>query len=156
MKPYIKPGINIVDLGCGGGIFSVVAARITDNESHIYAVDVQQEMLDITNALAKKRGMSHKISLHLCDAGSISLEDHIADFVLAIDMIHETGDPASTFAQISRITKSSGVLMAMEPKMHVDDELFAETVDLANKNGFVLEKPLSSIMGRGAIFRKDS
>ena len=44
---HIKPGQTICDMGCGNGFYSLKLARLTGKSGKVYAVDIQQEMLDL-------------------------------------------------------------------------------------------------------------
>jgi ubiquinone/menaquinone biosynthesis C-methylase UbiE len=154
LKPIVKPGDKVVDLGCGGGVFSVAAARMVGNKGIVYAVDVQQGMLDLTQKYATKHKMNSRIKTHLCNATSLNLERDLADLVLAVHMVHETGNPPELMKGISLIIKKGGLLLVLEPKMHVNAELFKETTNLLREHGFELVEMKNSIMGMGGLYRK--
>ena len=48
LAPYVKPGMSVLDFGCGMGIFSVAMARMVGDEGQVIAVDVQQQMLELS------------------------------------------------------------------------------------------------------------
>jgi len=154
LKPLIKKGDTIVDLGCGGGVFSVAAAKLTGESGKVYAVDLQQKMLDITKKLARKNGLEDNINCHLCNATSLDLEEELADLVIAFHMVHETGNPSALVKEIGKITKKDGLFLVMEPKMHVNKKMFDETTQQSEINGFVMEKDMSTLLGMGALYRK--
>src|SRR5437762_14348189 len=40
----VKRGMAICDMGCGNGFYSLQLAKMTGDDGHIYAVDIQPEM----------------------------------------------------------------------------------------------------------------
>jgi len=46
VMPYIKPGMTVLDLGCGPGFFAVEIARLLNDSGKVIAADLQQGMLD--------------------------------------------------------------------------------------------------------------
>src|SRR5256885_656461 len=51
---HLKPGDAIADIGAGTGFYTRRMAKLVGNEGLIYAVEIQQEMLDLlTNKMAQ-------------------------------------------------------------------------------------------------------
>src|SRR4029078_9818986 len=48
----VKRGMAICDMGCGNGVYSLQLAKMTGDEGHFYAVDIQPEMLKLLNQRA--------------------------------------------------------------------------------------------------------
>ena len=43
--PYVKPGMTVMDVGCGMRLFSIPMARMVGDEGRVIAVDLRQKML---------------------------------------------------------------------------------------------------------------
>lgn len=54
LKPFIKEGMHILEIGPGMGFFTLPMAHMVGPVGKIFAVDVQQQMLDHLSARAKK------------------------------------------------------------------------------------------------------
>ena len=54
--PYVKPGMTVMDVGCGMGLFSIGMARMVGDGGLVIAVDLQQKMLDGLQKRAKRAG----------------------------------------------------------------------------------------------------
>jgi len=54
-KLGVKPGMNVCDMGCGNGFYTVKMAKMAGDKGHVYAVDIQPEMLE---KLVKQTGWS--------------------------------------------------------------------------------------------------
>ena len=45
--PFVKPGMTVMDVGCGMGMFSIAMAKMVGGSGLVIAVDLQQKMLDV-------------------------------------------------------------------------------------------------------------
>ena len=59
--PYVKPGMTVMDVGCGVGWFSIPMARMVGDHGKVIAVDLQQQMLDMLRRRAEKAGVAARI-----------------------------------------------------------------------------------------------
>ena len=75
----IKPGEVVIDLGCGSGFFSVLAAKM--GASKVYAVDVMPQAAALTRRNARRNGVESCVEVF---AGSLfePLPDVQADLVI--------------------------------------------------------------------------
>jgi len=62
----IKPGEVVIDLGCGSGFFSILAAK--RGASKVYAVDIMPEAARLTRRNAQRNGVASRIEVF---AGSL-------------------------------------------------------------------------------------
>ena len=89
--PYVKPGMTVMDVGCGMGFCSITMAKIVGDSGHVIAVDLQQKMLDVLRQRATMAGVANRIRLHKCEQDRLGV-DAQADFALAFMMVHEVPD----------------------------------------------------------------
>ena len=90
----IAPGQTVVDLGCGPGYFTLPAAALAGSSGRSYAVDIQQELLDICRRRTEEAGLSNVETVH-SEESHVPLPDACADRVFAAFVLHETDDPAA-------------------------------------------------------------
>src|SRR5512138_1252037 len=55
----IRPGETVLDIGCGGGIDTVLAARRVGPAGRVVALDFLPEMLDRTSAVVREAGLGN-------------------------------------------------------------------------------------------------
>jgi cyclopropane fatty-acyl-phospholipid synthase-like methyltransferase len=55
----VRPGMRVLDLGCGPGRIAIPAAERVGQLGNVVAVDVQQTMLDEVQTRAEQRGITH-------------------------------------------------------------------------------------------------
>lgn len=131
----VKPGMRILDLGCGSGFTSVGLARLTGSGGSVLCVDVQQEMLDITKSRLDKAGLTNIARFHLCEADSLNLSGTF-DFANAFWMAHETPDIGKFLKETYESLAPGGLFFIAEPKFHVNKKDLQRMIDLAREIGF--------------------
>lgn len=131
---YISEGMTVLDIGPGMGFFSIPTARMVGKSGRVIAVDVQEKMLEVLRKRAEKAGVAGRIVTRLCQPDSIGVSESI-DLCLAINVAHEVPDAGSLFSQIRAILKPTGKLLLVEPRGHVSEKEFQDTLALAAATG---------------------
>ena len=138
IRPYITEGMNVLDIGCGMGFFSIPAARLVGDSGKVVCVDLQEKMIKGLIKRAEKAGVLHRIDARTCSLSSLELNDIAGkiDFALAFALIHEVPDKARLLSEIGDTMKQTGKLLIAEPTGHVSKTEFHDTVAIAQKAGF--------------------
>lgn len=105
----LKPGMRVLETGCGTGFFSEIFAR-TGVELH--AIDLAQNLLD--KAVERCAGLG--VHFRLCDVEAMPYEDEFFDAVVGIRVLHHLDLP-SAFKEINRVLKPGGTIGFCEPNM---------------------------------------
>ena len=87
LEAWIREGMTAADIGCGPGS-TVPTARLVGSSGRVYAVDLQQGMLDKVQRKARSAGLQNRITLHRCPEEYIGLDTPL-DFALCFWMMHE-------------------------------------------------------------------
>ena len=154
VRDYIQPGNTVIDLGCGPGFFSIEMAKMVAPSGRVIAVDLQPQMLAKVERKAKRHGVFECVACHQCEASRIGL-DVKADFILAYYMLHETPDPRSYLLKVKALMKEDARLLVVEPKMHVAEQAFQQSVREAQEVGFrVVDYPANK-GGRSVLLGLD-
>lgn len=139
--PYIKPGMMVMDVGCGMGLYSIAMAKLVGKQGRVIAVDLQQKMLDVLRQRAEKAGVADRIQRHKCEEDRLGVDAQV-DFALAFMMVHEVPDQRRLLGEIQACLKPGGKLLIAEPRLHVSGKAFARTVALAAGAGLrTIEEP---------------
>jgi len=154
LSPHVGPGDTALDLGCGGGFFTVELARLVGPEGRVIAVDLQPEMLDFTRERVTKVGLLDRVTLHRCRDDDLGLAGVEADFALAFYIVHEVPDRQAFLAQLARLLKSGARFLMVEPRHHASSAVLNEITGEAEKVGLSVERPLRLVLGRGSLFVK--
>lgn len=141
LKPYIKQGMSVLDLGCGPGVFTVEIAKLVGEAGKVVAADLQDGMLEIVAGKMKGTAFEQRVVLHKCQENSIGLAGKI-DFILAFWMVHEVPDHERLFEELKSILKPGGKLYIIEPKFHVSRPAFQKMNDGLVRTGFkIVDRP---------------
>ena len=141
LKPYIKYGMTVLDVGCGPGFFSVEIAKMLDSTGKVIAADVQDGMLDKIRKKINGTDLEQRIELHKSDYETIGVVEKV-DFVLTFWMVHEVRNQKKFFEELSSILNPNGLIFIIEPKIHVSKKAFKSMVNLVKESGFtIIESP---------------
>ena len=145
--------MTVADIGCGMGYFSIAMARMVGKSGSVFAVDLQQKMLDIMRRRAEKAGVDARISPVLASEDDIRMQNKV-DFVLLFWMVHEVKDAGHFFSQISGVLKEGGKALYVEPRIHVSESRFRKIVESAWEKGFQINHAPSVRLSRSALLVK--
>ena len=109
----IQPGMTVADVGAGNGYFSLRLARRVKDSGRVFAVDIQQGMLDLLETNKKREGLKN-IELVLSTPTDPRLPPAAVDLALLVDVYHEFQQPEEMVAGIRTALKSDGVLVLVE------------------------------------------
>jgi ubiquinone/menaquinone biosynthesis C-methylase UbiE len=141
LKPFIKDGMTVLDLGCGPGFFTMEMAEIVGKRGKVTAADLQEEMLDIVRKKAAGTSLQSIIEYHKCESDKTGLSG-IFDFVFVFYMLHEVPDQIVFLQEVHSLIKPDGKVLIVEPKFHVTKMDFNNSEAIMNKAGFeIIEKP---------------
>lgn len=116
----IEPGEIVLDLGCGAGLDTVLAARRTGPTGHVYALDLLPEMLARTAAAAADADLGNVETLE-AEMEAIPLPDGSVDRVISNGTINLSPRKARVFAECARVLAPGGELWASDLTVDVDD-----------------------------------
>ena len=109
----LKSGDVVADLGAGTGYYSWRMANLVGDKGLVYAVDIQQEMLD----LLAKRMEQRKITNVKGVLGTIKdpkLPARSVDLALMVDVYHEFDHPLEMMQAICQALKPGGRVVVVE------------------------------------------
>lgn len=120
----VKPGMTVVDFGCGPGGFSVAAARLVGPAGQVYAVDINPLALASVQRSAERRDMQNIRTMH---GGTLDeVPGSSADIVLLYDILHDFPHPAPVMQGIHRVLKPGGLLSVSDH--HLQEALILAAV----------------------------
>jgi len=105
----LRRGERVVDIGCGAGIDSLIAARMVGIEGHIIGIDMTPAMLEKARACAKQAGIVNT-EFRQGYGEEIPLEDGWADVVISNGVLNLMPDKDAALAEMARILKPEGRL----------------------------------------------
>jgi ubiquinone/menaquinone biosynthesis C-methylase UbiE len=105
----IEPGETILDLGCGAGIDSILAAFRTGPAGRVIALDFLPDMLERTAQAAAETGLANVEPLE-GDMEAIPLPDRSVDHIISNGVINLAPRKARVLAECARVLRPGGKL----------------------------------------------
>ena len=133
---YVWEGMQVLDIGCGFGHFTIGLARLVGPSGRVTALDLQEQMLRKTMSRAKKRGVADVVQPKLSNGDDLGQANSF-DFVLASNVLHEVPDQAVLIAQVAVVLKPEGLFYIMEPFGHVKIQDFEKEIGLCRAAGLL-------------------
>ncbi len=105
----IRPGMTVVDYGCGPGSYIRKASGLAGADGRVCAVDIHELAVEAVRERIAGENLTN-VSALLAAREGCPLEDGSADIVYALDMFHMVADPSEFLKELRRISKKDGVL----------------------------------------------
>lgn len=113
----LKPGISVVDLGCGPGDYSIPIATVIGSEGHVYAVDLWQGCIEFLQSEIKRLGIVN-IEPILADMSKrLPFDGDSIDVCLMATILHDLKENQShdaALSEVKRILKKDGIFAIVE------------------------------------------
>lgn len=109
----LKPGDAAADIGAGTGYFSWRMAKNVGKQGKVYAVDIQQEMLDLLVKKMTDRGVTNVVPV-LGTIEDASLPAKAVDLAIMVDVYHEFSHPFEMMQSICSALKPGGRVVFVE------------------------------------------
>jgi arsenite methyltransferase len=122
----IEPGSTVLDIGCGAGIDSIIAARITGPKGRVIGLDFLPEMLSRTALAAAEAGLDNVETLE-GEMEAIPLSNLSIDHVIANGVINLSPRKSRVLAECARVLRADGALCISDLTMQ-DEELPPEVL----------------------------
>ena len=103
---------EVADVGCGPGFFTIPLAKYLF-DGRVYALDVQQEMLDATQKEVEKVNLTN-VELMLNKENELLLKDESLDGVFMAFVLHEAESVSGLLGEARRCLRKGGWLAALD------------------------------------------
>jgi SAM-dependent methyltransferase len=109
----IPEGVTILDLGCGAGLDSLIAAGRTGPTGRVIGVDFSEAMLARARQAATEAG-AENVEFHRASAEELPLEDGLIDVALVNGIFNLNPVRDAIFAELARVVRRGGAVYAAE------------------------------------------
>ena len=108
------PGMAIADLGAGSGYFTRRFLRVLNDTGAVYAIDVEQPMLDYIQASLEGHERASRVQLILTTPDSHGLPARSVDLVFVCNVYHHLGNRAVYFRHAMQVLKPGGRIAVID------------------------------------------
>ena len=129
---------NVLDVGCGVGHWSFVLSDILPQNTHLTGIDREPAWVQKATETAASLSLSERYSFQAGDANAIPFPDNHFDMVTCQTVLIHVGDVAHVLAEMIRVLKPGGILIAIEPN-NIARSLCLSTLDLDNAIDDILD-----------------
>jgi len=152
----VKKGMQVLEVGCGSGAFTTFVARAIGEKGKVYALDIQEKMLEqLKNKLLKPDNRDIKnIEMINKSAYELPFENNSIDLVYMVTVLPEIPDRNRALLEIKRVLKPGGILAITELLPDPDYPLKSTTIRLGREAGFSLDKALGNFWNYTVRFKK--
>ncbi len=110
LLPHLRPGMSLLDVGCGPGSISLDLAGLV---THVVGIDGADAAIERAKAEAVRRGV-HNIEFRIADAYELPFEDDSFDVVHAHQVLQHLGNPVRALVEARRVVKPGGIVAARD------------------------------------------
>jgi ubiquinone/menaquinone biosynthesis C-methylase UbiE len=152
----IKPGMKVLEIGCGSGAFTLEAARTAGQQGKVYALDIQEDMLGKLRTKLSRPGNSDIRNIEIINRSAYELpfEAGFIDLVLMVTVLQEVPDKPRVLAEIKRILKPAGILAVSEFLPDPDYPWRSTTERMLSKSGLIFEAFSGNLWSYTVRFKK--
>jgi ubiquinone/menaquinone biosynthesis C-methylase UbiE len=111
----LQSGMVFMDIGCGDGFFSILAAKKVGANGKVYAVDTDASAIERLKQKAKTEGLKN-ITAKAGKAEDTVFCNQCADFVFYSMDLHDFNDPAKVLQNAKKMIKPNGRLIDLDWK----------------------------------------
>jgi ubiquinone/menaquinone biosynthesis C-methylase UbiE len=107
LLPSLRPGLDLLDVGCGPGTITVdLAARVAPGR--VLGLDVSPDPLAEAQAAAAAAGVA--VEFEVGDVYALEIEDGSFDVVHAHQVLQHLTDPVAALREMARVCRPGGVV----------------------------------------------
>jgi SAM-dependent methyltransferase len=111
----VHPGMTVVDVGCGTGIYTRVLASRLHGEGKAIGIDLQPALIAHAHQVTQAEGWGELVEYIPGDATALPLPDACADVVFCNSLLWLLPDAGSALREMRRVLRPGGRALAAEP-----------------------------------------
>jgi ubiquinone/menaquinone biosynthesis C-methylase UbiE len=108
----LRPGMRVLDVGCGPGDVSFVAARLVGPTGAVLGVDAAPDIVEFARARAAERGVSN-VRFEQTVIADLTLDEPV-DAVIGRLILMHLPDPVAVLRQLAALVRPGGLIAFSE------------------------------------------
>ena len=113
--PHLRPGQELLDVGCGPGTITADLARLV-TPGQVIGVDAADEPLGIAASEATAAGLTN-LTYEVGDVYALACADDRFDVVHAHQLLQHLADPVAALVEMGRVCRPGGVVAVRDADM---------------------------------------
>jgi len=109
----IKPGEQILDIGCGAGVDTILAAILAEPKGSVIGVDVVTEMIERAECNRALMDLEN-VKFQKASGESLPFAEDTFDVVISNGVINLIPDKEAAMSEVIRVLKPAGRLMVAD------------------------------------------
>lgn len=149
----LKPGMSVLDAGCGPGRLTIPLAKAIGPQGKVTALDLQQRMLERVEEKARNDNL-HNIQYVNAGIGDGKLAQSHYDRALLVTVLGEIPNQQKALKELFDALKPGGILSITEVIFDPHFQRQNKVLNLANQAGFQEKKTIGSSLSYIMLFEK--
>lgn len=110
----LRPGLRVVDVGCGTGDFTRYLAELAGPDCEIIGIDSRPSSVKAAIRETKRLKLGNNVSYRIGDAYSLPVDNNYSDLTCCRTLLIHLKEPSKAIEEIARVTRAGGVVAAIE------------------------------------------
>lgn len=112
----LKTGQRVADLGAGGGLFTLQAARLVGNQGEVYAVDIMKTILSDIESKSRMANLYNikTVWSNIEILGATKIPEATLDFVFLINILFQSTSIDKMLNEAARLMKNGAKMLVID------------------------------------------
>jgi ubiquinone/menaquinone biosynthesis C-methylase UbiE len=112
----LKDGQQVADFGAGPGHYAIEAAKAVGKDGHVYAIEIQKELVSKVESRAESAGLSNVNVIwgDLEKTKGSTLKSDLVDVVIVSNVLFQVKDKEQFLQEAYRVLKNDGRLLLID------------------------------------------
>jgi SAM-dependent methyltransferase len=111
LAELLRPGMTVLDVGCGTGAITEGVARAVEPGGHVVGLDMSKDLIGLARARAARQA---NLSFELADVATLAHEQRRFDVVTAARMLLWLADPRAALAAMAGVVRPGGLMVVLD------------------------------------------
>ena len=112
LLPHLKPGLRILDFGCGPGTITVGLAKAVE-PGEVHGIDMEESQINLARSAAEAGGHTN-VTFHVGSVLDLPFDDNSFDAAHCHAVLMHVPDTQAALAEVKRVLKPGGVVASRE------------------------------------------
>ena len=112
LLPYLKPGLRVLDFGCGPGTLTLGLAELV-KPGEVHGIDMEESQIDMARSSAEEGGHDNAL-FRVADVTDLPFDDDSFDVAHCHSVLMFVPDTLAALTEVKRVLKPGGIISSRE------------------------------------------